>query len=62
MSTVGFGDFVPHTYLGRSVGLLCTFCGVLTVSIMVVVVINTFELDQNENKALRILKKLEEKK
>lgn len=42
MSTVGFGDFVPHTYLGRSVGLLCTFCGVLTVSIMVVVVINTF--------------------
>ncbi len=62
MSTVGFGDFVPHTYFGRSVGLLCTFCGVLTVSIMVVVVINTFELDQNENKALRILKKLEEKK
>lgn len=62
MTSVGFGDFAPRTSLGRMVGFLCTFGGVMSVSIMVVVVINTFELDQNENKSLRILKKLEEKK
>ncbi len=58
MTAVGFGDISPQTIIGRLVGFICTFCGVMTVSIMLLVVINTFELDQNENKSLRILKKL----
>jgi hypothetical protein len=42
MSSVGYGDLSPKTTVGKIVGFLCTFCGALTVSIMVVVVINTF--------------------
>lgn len=42
MTSVGFGDLTPVTSIGRSIGFVCTFCGVMTVSIMVLVVINTF--------------------
>ena len=47
MTSVGFGDITPQTIIGRLVGFICTFCGVMTVSIMLLVVINPFELDQN---------------
>jgi len=58
MASVGFGDMVPLTSIGRSVGFLCTFCGVMTVSIMVVVVGNTFQMEYGEQKALNILNRL----
>jgi|JI10StandDraft_1071094.scaffolds.fasta_scaffold58963_1 hypothetical protein len=48
MTTVGFGDLVTVTMIGRTFGFTCTFCGVMIVSIMVLVVINTFEMDRSE--------------
>jgi hypothetical protein len=45
MTTVGFGDFSTITQMGRTFGFACTICGVLIVSIMVLVGINTFEMD-----------------
>lgn len=42
MTTVGYGEFYPITFLGRSFGFLCTFCGAMTVSLIVLVIINTF--------------------
>lgn len=49
MTSVGYGDYAPQTAFGRIVGVICTFWGVLTVSIMVLVVVNTFELDQRNS-------------
>ena len=45
MTSVGFGDYAPQTLVGRIIGVFCVFWGVLNVSIMVLVVVNTFELD-----------------
>lgn len=58
ISSVGFGDYAPVTSIGRIVGFFCTFCGVLTVSVLVLVVVNTFEMGYAENKALVMQKKL----
>lgn len=62
MTTVGFGDMSPVTLWGRTFGFLCTFYGVLLVSVMVLVVINTFEMDSSEGETLKIMKRLNEKK
>lgn len=58
MTTVGYGDMAPATLWGRTFGFLCTFYGVLLVSIMVVAVINTFEMDSSETETLKIIKRL----
>jgi hypothetical protein len=36
MTTVGFGDFVPTTHLGRLIGVISCFWGTFLVSLMVV--------------------------
>lgn len=46
MTTVGYGDMAPLTEIGRIVGLTCVFWGGFTVSVMVVVLTNTLNLDQ----------------
>lgn len=58
ITSVGFGDFTPLTLIGRTVGFICIFCGVMTVSMMVLVVGNTFQMDYGEGNALKILNRL----
>jgi hypothetical protein len=45
MTSVGFGDYVPRTPIGRIVGILCMSCGVLIISVMVAVLTRTLSLN-----------------
>lgn len=47
MTTVGYGDLFPKTLLGRVVCIMLVVWGIFVVSIMVVVLTNTFQMDQS---------------
>jgi hypothetical protein len=47
MTTVGFGDICPKTIIGRFICSICVTWGVLIVSIMVVVLTNTFSMSNS---------------
>ncbi|XP_062606141.1 potassium voltage-gated channel subfamily C member 3-like [Saccostrea cucullata] len=43
MTTVGFGDMVPRTSVGRIIGALCALSGVLFISLTIPIFVNTFQ-------------------
>jgi len=45
MTTVGFGDFFAKTYLGRAVSIIACFYGVFLVSLMVVTLARSSEMN-----------------
>ena len=64
MSTVGFGDFVPHTHLGRTVAILACLWGNFLISLMVVslTVTSDFTLPSHRQAFKAILQNQEESK
>jgi hypothetical protein len=48
MATVGYGEYFPKTLIGRTLIIFIATWGIFTVSIMVVVLTNTFELSTLE--------------
>lgn len=44
ITTVGYGDYFPHTFIGRIIILIVAIWGTFIVSMMVVVVSNTLQM------------------
>ena len=58
VTTIGYGDYYPITNLGRLVGIITAFWGVFFVSLFVVALTNTLELEESEVRAFNILRRL----
>jgi voltage-gated potassium channel len=59
VTTVGYGDVVPVTSIGRMVALVYMFFGIALISILMAVITNTFyrkriQKDENEKKEQEI--------
>ena len=52
MTTVGFGDLVPFSYIGRIIIMITSFWGAFLISLVIVSVTKMFELTRNQKKAM----------
>ena len=58
LTTVGYGDYFPKTNFGRFVGVITAFWGVFFVSLFVVALTNTLELEDAEVRSFTLLRRL----
>lgn len=53
MTTVGYGDYFPMTYYGRSIGVIASFFGTLLVSLMIVSLTIAIDFTMNQEQAFQ---------
>ena len=61
MTTVGYGDIYPRTFLGRSVGFCCSQYGSVMVSLLVVTFGCVISFNNQQSCAFTVIKKLKSK-
>lgn len=58
MTTVGYGDIVPKTHMGRFITTLACFWGIFLISVSVVLLTNVLKFSEGEEKSYNILSRL----
>ena len=53
VTTVGYGDVVPVTSLGRIVAIVYMFFGITLIAILLAVISNTFYIEKNRERRNR---------
>lgn len=53
ITTVGYGDLAPHTIQGKCIAIVTALIGAFLISLLVLAVNSVFELNKNQQKALR---------
>ena len=53
MTTVGYGDKVPKTLVGKLIGSACAVTGVLTISLPVPVIVSNFSFFYKQNQKMK---------
>ena len=62
MTTVGFGDYYPVSYIGRLVIIMSCFTGIFIVSMTMVTLNNSKNFSIIENKSFTLLRRLTHRK
>merc|ERR1719369_2424661 len=52
LTSLGYGDFAPSTFLGKVVGSCCAVCGVLVMALPIPIVVDNFADYYSEQKKL----------
>lgn len=57
MTTVGYGEIVPKTTLGKFIGAFCAIAGVLTIALPVPIIVSHFQYFSRSNETLKKVNK-----
>ena len=58
MTTVGYGDYFPSSFLGRTIGIVSCTCGIFLISMLIVAISNLLELSSIEENVFKIMQRI----